>query len=59
MIGFFKFLDFQKNSKIGLSLVGKHNIVSALLWNALMSLYGNNTAAYFGVKPPSLEEYFS
>ena len=58
VIGSFKFLDFKKNLKIGLSPVGKH-IVSALLRNALTCLYGNNTGAYFGVEPPSLEEYFS
>ena len=46
----------KKNLKIGLSPVGKHYIVSALLRNALTCLYGNNTGAYFGVEPPSLEE---
>ena len=59
VIGSFKFLDFKKNLKIGLSPVGKHYIVSALLRNALTCLYGNNIGAYFGVEPPSLEEYFS
>ena len=59
VIGSFKFLDFKKNLKIGLSPVGKHYIVSALLRNALTCLYGNNAGTYFGVVPPSLEEYFS
>ena len=59
VIGSFKFLDFKKTLKIGLSPVGKHYMVSALLRNALTCLYGNNTGAYFGVEPPSLEEYFS
>ena len=59
VVGSFKFLDFKKNLKIGLSPVGKHYIVSSLLRNALTCLYGNNAGTYFGVEPPSLEEYFS
>lgn len=55
----FKFLDFKKNLKVGLSAVGKHYIVSALLRNALTCMYGNITSQYFGVDPPSVEEYFS
>ena len=54
----FKFLDFKKNLKIGLSSVGKHYIVSSLLRNAITCLYGNSTSKYFGVDPPSVEEYF-
>ena len=54
----FKFTDFKKNLKIGLSAVGKIYIVCALLRNALTCLYGNNTSAFFDVKPPTLEEYF-
>ena len=34
IVNFFKFLDFKKNLKIGLSPVGKMYIVSALLHNA-------------------------
>ena len=34
IVNFFKFLDFKKNLKIGLSSVGKMYIVSALLHNA-------------------------
>ena len=54
----FKFLDFKKNFKIGLSSVGKMYIVSALLRNAITCLYGNETNVYFGIEPPTLEEYF-
>ena len=54
----FKFLDFKKNLKIGLSSVGKMYIVSALLRNAITCLYGNETSDYFGIAPPTLEEYF-
>ena len=47
IINYFKFLDFKKNLKIGLSSIGKMYIVSALLQNALTCLYGNETATSF------------
>ena len=59
IINYFKFLDFKKNLKIGLSQVGKMYIVCAILRNALTCLYSNTTAGYFGVDPPTLNEYFS
>ena len=59
IINYFKFLDFKKNLKIRLSSIGKMYIVSALLQNALTCLYGNETAAFFDLDPPTLEEYFS
>ena len=58
IITYFKFLDFKKNLKIGLSSVGKFYIVSALLRNSLTCLYGNNTSHFFDIDPPSLDEYF-
>ena len=56
---YFKFLDFKKNLKIGLSSVGKMYVVSVLLKNALTCLYGNQTSRFFQLDPPSLEEYFA
>ena len=58
IINYFKFLDFKKNLKIGLSSIGKMYIVSALLQNALTCRYGNKTATFFDLDPPALEEYF-
>ena len=54
----FKFLDYKKNLKIGLSSVGKMYTVCALLRNAITCLYGNQTSEYFELNPPTLEEYF-
>ena len=54
----FKFTGYKKNLKIGLSSVGKMYVVCALLRNAITCLYGNQTSEYFGVDPPTLEEYF-
>ena len=54
----FKFIDFKKNLKIGLSSVGKMYVVCALLRNALTCLYGNQTSTFFELDPPSLQEYF-
>ena len=58
ILNYFKFLDFKKNLKIGLSSVGKTYVVCALLRNALTCLYGNQTADVFELDPPSLQDYF-
>jgi len=58
ILNYFKFLDFKKNLKIGLSAVGKMYLVCALLHNARACLYQNSTSTFFNVEPPSLEEYF-
>ena len=58
IVNFFKFIDFKKNLKVGLSAVGKIYIVSALLCNARNCLYGSQTSKYFDLQPPLLEEYF-
>ena len=58
VVKYFTFTDFKKNLKLGQSAVGKIYIVCALLRNALTCLYGNNTAAFFELRPPALEEYF-
>ena len=58
VVNYFKFLDFKKNLKIGLSPVGKMYIFCALLHNARTCLYGNKTSRYFDIKPPELQNYF-
>ena len=59
IINYFKFMDFKKSLKVGLSGVGKMYIVSALLRNALTCLHGNATSRFFDVQPPRLEDYFA
>lgn len=54
IINSFKFLDYKKNLKIGLSNVGKMYIVCALLRNATTCLYGNRTSEFFDLEPPTL-----
>ena len=44
----FKFLDFKKNLKIGMSSVGKMYLVCALLTITITCLYGNKTSDFFG-----------
>ena len=56
--GSFKFIDFKKDLKITLSAVGKMYIVGGILRNALTCMYANSTSAYFGLDPPTLQEYF-
>ena len=53
-----KFTDFKKNLKIGLSSVGKMYLVCAILRNALTCLYGNKTSEYFDLDPSTLQDYF-
>ena len=59
IVNYFKFLDFKKNLKIGLSQVGKMYIFCAILHNALTCLYGNTTSQFYDLDPPSLEDYFA
>ena len=59
IINYFKFMDFKKNLKVGLSSVGKMCIVSGLLHNALTCLYGKSTSKFFDIQPPSLDDYFA
>ena len=59
IINYFKFLDFKKNLKLGLSSVGKMFIVSAILRNGPTCLYGNTTSDFFQCNPPNLETYFA
>lgn len=59
IISYFKFLDFKKNLKLGLSSVGKMYIVSAILRNGLTCLYGNTTSDFFLCDPYDLETYFA
>ena len=59
IINFFKFLDFKKNLRVCLSAVGKAYIVCTLLTNAHTCIYKSTTSSYFGIDPPSLEQYFS
>jgi hypothetical protein len=59
ILNYFKFVDFKKNLKIGLSAVGKVYIVCAVLRNALTCLYNNQTSYYFNLEPPTLQEYFN
>lgn len=55
---YFKFIDFSKMLKIGLSAVGKQFLVCGLLQNAHTCLYSNVVSEYFDMQPPSLEDYF-
>ena len=58
IVNYFKFIDYKKNLKIGLSSVGKMYLVCAILRNALTCLYGNATSESFHLDPPTLADYF-
>jgi len=56
---YFKFIDYKKNLKLGMSAVGKQYIVSVLMRNILTCLYGNTTSEFFQVDPPTLLQYLA
>ena len=56
---FFKFIDLKKQLKIGLSAVGKYYLVCGILHNSRACLYGNMSSEYFGLEPPTIQEYFA
>lgn len=56
---YFKFIDFKKNLKLGLSAVGKYYIVAALFRNILTCLYGNITSKEFQLDPPTVQNYLT
>ena len=59
IINYFKFLDFKKNMKIGLSSVGKLYTCCALLHNIRTCMYKNSTSSYFNVDPPEVAQYLN
>ena len=59
IINSYKYVDFKKQLKIGLSSVAKMYVVCAILRNALTCLYGNSTSKFFDLLPPTIDEYFA
>ena len=55
----FRFIDFKKNLKLGLSAIGKQYIVAALFRNILTCLYGNTTSTFFQLDPPTVQDYLA
>ena len=59
VVNYFKFIDFKKDLKIGLSSIGNIYTVCAILHNARTIFYSSISESYFGVSPPALGQYFS
>ena len=59
ILQYFSFLDFRKNQKVLLQPIGKYFLVLSIMINCHTCLYGSLTSNYFGVDPPSLENYLS
>ena len=55
----FAFLDFKKNLKLHLQPLGKLYKVAVVLMNYRCCLHGNQTSQFFGVNPPTIDEYLS
>ena len=58
IMNYFKFLDFRKNLKIGLSAVGEMYITCALMHNARSIYMALSLESILVFNPPTLEEYF-
>jgi hypothetical protein len=54
-----KFVSFGKAMKIQNSPVSKYYHVAILYANAHTCIYGCQQTKYFGIEPPSLNEYFA
>lgn len=57
LLNLFAFLDYKKTHKLYLQPIGKYYKVAALLANCHTCLYGSETGSFFGLNPPSLQEY--
>ncbi len=53
----FAFTNFYCNQKLFLQPLGKYFTAATLLANCHTCLYGSEILSYFGVTPPTLEEY--
>ncbi|KAH7935331.1 hypothetical protein HPB52_006301 [Rhipicephalus sanguineus] len=53
----FAFVDFHKNQKMSRQRIGRMYRMATLLANCHTCLYGSLVCDYFGVDPPSLDEY--
>ena len=54
-----KYIDFPRSQQMQLQPVAKYYRLSALLMNANTCLYGSQTSLLFGLKAPTLGEYFN
>ena len=55
---YFKFVNFKKMQRIGVSVAGKVYIVCSILPNAHTCLYGSLTSETFNLEPPHIPDYF-
>lgn len=55
----FAFIDYHKNLKLYLQPLANLYKVAAILVNCRACLYRNQTSTYFGLQPPSLQDYLA
>ncbi|DBA00664.1 TPA: hypothetical protein N0F65_003593 [Lagenidium giganteum] len=59
LLRYWAFCDFRKNQNLNLQAIGKQYAVSALFSNVQGCMHGKQTATFFGLEPPSVEEYLN
>jgi hypothetical protein len=52
-----KFLDWRWSQQLFSSPIGKHYPVAAMLTNMKTCLEGNQISSFFGIDPPTIDEY--
>ena len=58
VLNYFKFVDFKKMERIGMSPIVNVYIVSSILQNEHTCLYGNLISETFELEPPLIRDYF-
>ena len=58
VVNYFIFTDFKKKREYWIECCWQGTHRCAVLRNVLKCLCGNSTSTFFGVKPPTIEEYF-
>ena len=58
VIALWPFFNFKAGQNLGRSPVAKMYVTAVLLSNAFCCINGSQTCEYFGIYPPSLEDYF-
>lgn len=59
VVQFFAFVDYKKNQKILLQPVASHYFCAVLFTNCHTCFNGSEASKYFGVQPPTLQEYLA
>lgn len=58
VLALFPRLDLKQSQRVLLGLIGRDYLIAVLLRNAKTCYSGSQTSHYYGLQPPTLQEYF-